>query len=204
MEIKIHWEHIYETKGPTRVSWYQEHAQLSLQLIQNTGIQKTAYIIDIGGGASTLADDLIVAGFQNISVLDVSGTALQVARQRLGARAEAVHWIEADITQVELPAQAYDLWHDRAVFHFLTQATDRQRYINTVRQAVRAGGHVIVATFAPDGPDHCSGLEVVRYDPESLHNEFGNDFTLLDRTHETHRTPFGTEQKFIYCCCRKD
>ena len=203
MEIKTHWEHIYETKGPSRVSWYQEHAQLSLQLIQNTGIQKTAHIIDIGGGASTLVDDLIVAGFQNLSVLDISGTALQAARQRLGERASVVNWIEADITQADLHAQAYDLWHDRAVFHFLTQAADRQSYVDTVRHAVRTGGHVIVATFAPDGPDRCSGLEVVRYSPESLHDEFGTDFVLVDSARETHVTPFGTEQKFIYCYCRR-
>ena len=204
MEMKTHWEHIYETKGSTQVSWYQEHAQLSLQFIQNTGIQKTAQIIDIGGGASTLVDDLLASGFHNISILDISATALQLAQQRLGARATEVNWIEADITQVHLPEQAYDLWHDRAVFHFLTQPADRQRYINTVRQAIRTGGHVIVATFASDGPDHCSGLGVVRYNPESLHSEFGKGFELKDSTRETHHTPFGTEQKFIYCYCRKD
>ena len=173
MNTKTHWEHIYETKAPTQVSWYQEHAEYSLQFIQNTGVQKLDHIIDIGGGASTLVDDLLANGFQHLSVLDVSGTALQLARQRLGARADAVNWIEADITRADLLQQAYDVWHDRAVFHFLTQAADRQRYIDTVRQAVRKGGHVIVATFAPDGPNHCSGLEVVRYSPESLHAEFG-------------------------------
>jgi len=204
MNTKTHWEHIYDTKVSTQVSWYQEHAQVSLQFIQNTGVQITGPIIDIGGGASTLVDDLLVAGFQNISVLDVSGAALQVARQRLGARAVDVNWIEADITQADLPHQAYDVWHDRAVFHFLTQAADRKRYVDTVRQAVRKGGHVIVATFASDGPDHCSGLEVVRYNPEGLHDEFGNDFEVVDSTRETHHTPFGTEQKFIYCYCRKD
>ena len=203
MENKTHWEHIYETKGPTQVSWYQEHAQYSLQFIQNTGVQKSDQIIDIGGGASTLVDDLLTTGFQNISVLDISETALQLARQRLGARASEVNWIAADITQVDLPEHAYDLWHDRAVFHFLTQPTHRQRYVETVRQAVRTGGHVIVATFAPDGPDHCSGLEVIRYSPESLHHEFGDGFELKDSTRESHHTPFGTEQKFIYCYCRK-
>jgi len=203
MNTKTHWEHIYETKAPTQVSWYQEHAQYSLQFIQNTGVQKTGHIIDIGGGASTLVDDLLKAGFQHLSVLDVSGHALQLARQRVGTRAKDVNWIEADITQADLPQQAYDVWHDRAVFHFLTQAADRQRYIDTIRQAVRKGGHVIVATFAPDGPDHCSGLEVVRYSPESLHDEFGKDFEVVDSTRETHHTPFGTEQKFIYCYCRK-
>jgi SAM-dependent methyltransferase len=201
--MKTHWEHIYETKAPTQVSWYQEHARFSLRYIQNTGIQKTAHIIDVGGGASTLVDDLIADGFQRISVLDVSGTALGLARQRLGALAADVNWIEADITQVDLPYNVYDVWHDRAVFHFLTQANDRQRYINGVRNSVRNGGHVIVATFAPDGPEHCSGLDVMRYSPESLHSEFGEDFEVVDSTRETHHTPFGTEQKFIYCYCRK-
>lgn len=203
MTTKTHWEHIYETKSPTQVSWYQEHAKFSLQCIQNTGIRKTDHIIDVGGGASTLVDDLIRNGFQNITILDVSGTALQVARQRLGAYAVQINWMEADITQADLPPNAYDVWHDRAVFHFLTQANDRQRYIDSVRTSVRKGGHVIVATFATDGPERCSGLEVVRYSPESLHSEFGEDFEVVDSTRETHHTPFGTEQKFIYCYCRK-
>ena len=204
MNTKTHWEHIYETKAPTQVSWYQEHARFSLQYIRSTGIQKTDAIIDVGGGASTLVDDLVADGYQQISVLDVSAVALQLARQRLGTHAVEVNWIESDVTQADLPEQAYDLWHDRAVFHFLTQALDRQRYIHTVRQAVRKGGHVIVATFAPDGPDQCSGLDVVRYSPESLHHEFGEGFDMVDSTRETHHTPFGTEQKFIYCYCRKD
>ena len=203
MNAKIHWQHIYETKVPTQVSWYQEHAQFSLQFIQKTGIQRTGHIIDVGGGASTLVDDLVTAGFQHITVLDISATALQLARERLGARAVDVNWIEADITRADLPHQAYDVWHDRAVFHFLTQPSDRQRYLNTVRHAVRTGGHVILATFAPDGPDRCSGLDVVRYSPESLHGEFGESFELVDSSRETHRTPFGTEQKFVYCYCRK-
>ena len=203
MNAKIHWQHIYETKVPTQVSWYQEHAQFSLQFIQKTGIQRTGHIIDVGGGASTLVDDLVSAGFQHITVLDISATALQLARERLGARAVDVNWIEADITRADLPHQAYDVWHDRAVFHFLTQPSDRQRYINTVQHAVRTGGHVILATFAPDGPDRCSGLDVVRYSPESLHGEFGESFELVESSRETHRTPFGTEQKFVYCYCRK-
>jgi ubiquinone/menaquinone biosynthesis C-methylase UbiE len=184
------------------VSWYQEHARFSLQYIRNTGIQKTDAIIDVGGGASTLVDDLIADGYQHISVLDVSAAALQLARQRLGTHAMNVNWIEADITQADVPEQAYDLWHDRAVFHFLTQAKDRQRYIDTVRRAVRVGGHIIVATFAPDGPERCSGLDVMRYSPESLHREFGGGFEMVDSTRETHHTPFETEQKFIYCYCR--
>ena len=203
MNTKTHWQHIYETKTPTQVSWYQEHAQYSLQFIQNTGVQKTGQIIDIGGGASTLLDDLLMAGFQQVSVLDVSGYALQLARERLGARANDVNWIEADITQAHLPEKEYDVWHDRAVFHFLTKAEDRQKYVETVKGSVKQRGLVIVATFALDGPDKCSGLEVVRYNPENLHDEFGAGFELTDSTRETHHTPFGTDQKFIYCYCRK-
>lgn len=203
MENKTHWEEIYHTKDSTQVSWYQLHPRLSLQYIQNTGIGKNGRIIDVGGGASTLVDDLLGAGFQHISVLDVSATALQVARQRLGARANDVNWIEADITQADLPEQFYDVWHDRAVFHFLTKVEDRQKYVETVRRSVKQGGHVIVATFALDGPDKCSGLEVVRYNPENLHDEFGAGFELTDSARETHHTPFGTDQKFIYCYCRK-
>jgi SAM-dependent methyltransferase len=202
MNKKPHWEHIYESRAPTQVSWYQEHARFSLEYIRKTGIQKTDAIIDVGGGASRLVDDLVADGYRQISVLDISAAALQLARKRLGTYAAAVTWMEADITQADLPAQAYDLWHDRAVFHFLTQAIDRQRYVETVRHAVRVGGHIILATFAPDGPERCSGLDVVRYSPESLHHEFGADFEMVDSTRETHHTPFGTEQTFIYCYCR--
>jgi 2-polyprenyl-3-methyl-5-hydroxy-6-metoxy-1,4-benzoquinol methylase len=203
MNNKSHWENIYENKGTTQVSWYQEHAQFSLQYIRNTGIKKTHHIIDVGGGASTLVDDLVESGFEYITVLDISAKALQFARERLGERAANVNWIEADITQANLPYQAYDVWHDRAVFHFLTQAADRARYVEKVQHGVRPGGHVIVATFANDGPDHCSGLEVMRYDPEGLHDEFGDSFDLVNSTPETHHTPLGTEQRFIYCYCRK-
>ena len=203
MSLKTHWEHIYQTKVPTQVSWYQEHALQSLQLIANTDIPKTAQIIDVGGGPSALVGDLLSNGYQHITVLDISAASLEAARQRLGLRANKVTWLEADILQTKLSHYHYDLWHDRAVFHFLTNSEDRKRYVNAVREAVKPGGHVIVATFASDGPERCSGLSVVRYEPESLHNEFGDGFTLLDSAHEVHQTPFGTEQKFIYCYCRK-
>jgi 2-polyprenyl-3-methyl-5-hydroxy-6-metoxy-1,4-benzoquinol methylase len=202
MEAKTHWEQIYHTKAATQVSWYQLHPLLSLQYIQNTGISKTGDILDVGGGASTLVDHLLDDGFQRVTVLDISATALEVAQRRLGPRAGSVTWLEADITKATLPHHQYDIWHDRAVFHFLTQAEDRQHYLNAVREAVKPGGYVIVATFADDGPERCSGLEVVRYSPESLHNEFGAGFELLDSAHEQHQTPFETEQKFIYCYCR--
>jgi ubiquinone/menaquinone biosynthesis C-methylase UbiE len=202
MNIKTHWENIHQTKAPTQVSWYQEHSLLSLQFIAHTGTDKAGQIIDVGGGISTLAADLLINGYKNISVLDISAVSLQIAQERLGSQARKVTWIEADITRAQLPYQFYDVWHDRAVFHFLIQAEDRQRYIQAVRHSVKRGGHVIVATFAPDGPDQCSGLNVVRYSEDDLHNEFGDDFEMVDSTRETHHTPFGTEQKFIYCYCR--
>jgi len=203
MNNKTHWEQIYQTKAPTQVSWYQEHSSQSLQFIANTGINKTAQIIDIGGGPSALIGDLLENGYQHITVLDISAAALDAAQHRLGGRAQEVNWLEADILQAELPHYEYDLWHDRAVFHFLTDAEDRRRYVNVVKAAVKPGGHIIVATFASDGPDHCSGLPVARYEPESMHEEFGDDFQLLNSAHETHPTPFGTQQKFVYCYCRK-
>jgi len=203
MENKTHWEQIYHTKAATQVSWYQLHPSLSLQHIQNTGVGKSGHIIDVGGGASTLVDHLLDDGFRQVTVLDISAGALEVAQQRLSPRAGLVNWLEADITQIVLPHHEYDVWHDRAVFHFLTEREDRQRYVNAVREAVKPGGHVIVATFASDGPERCSGLEVARYDPQSLHHEFGADFELLDSAREEHQTPFGTGQKFIYCYCRK-
>lgn len=185
------------------MSWYQEHSLQSLQFIASTGMDKSGHIIDVGGGSSALVGDLLNNGYQHITVLDISAAALEVAQQRLGARANNVTWLEADILQTKLNQHEYDLWHDRAVFHFLTESEDRRRYVNVVKEAVKPNGHVIVATFASDGPERCSGLPVTRYEPESLHDEFGNDFTLLDSIHETHHTPFGTGQKFIYCYCRK-
>lgn len=203
METQNHWEDVYKAKTPTQVSWFQEHSRLSLQFIQRTGVGKTGRIIDVGGGASTLVDDLLAGGFKQVTILDISDTALQAARRRLGRRASDVNWLQADIAQASLPDQFYDVWHDRAVFHFLTRLEDRQRYVEAVRHSVKPGGHVIVATFAPDGPLRCSGLDVVRYSPIGLHGEFGNDFELVDSARETHTTPMGTEQKFIYCYCRR-
>lgn len=203
MDAKSHWEHIYQTKAPTQVSWYQAEPHLSLDFIERTGVDQSAQIIDVGGGASTLVDHLLAQGFTHLTVLDVSATALAVAQQRLGQQAQAVTWREADITQADLPPHYYDVWHDRAVFHFLTQPEQRQRYREVVQQAVKPGGHVIVATFATDGPTSCSGLSIVQYSPQSLHSEFGAEFQLVNSTREAHQTPFGTEQKFIYCYCRK-
>jgi ubiquinone/menaquinone biosynthesis C-methylase UbiE len=166
-------------------------------------VDRNATIIDVGGGASTLVDDLLDRGYCALTVLDLSAAALAVARKRLGERAQAVSWVAGDITQVKLPAQAYDIWHDRAVFHFLTGQAEREAYVRAVVHAVKPGGTVIVATFAEDGPERCSGLPVMRYSPDALHAEFGTRFTLLRRKREAHHTPSGTIQRFIYCLCRK-
>ena len=204
MQSKQHWEQVYKTKGANSVSWFQEHAQQSLQLIRQTGVQRDAGIIDVGGGASTLVDDLLADGYSNVAVLDLSEAALAAARQRLGARAQQVSWLVGDITQVNLPRHAYAVWHDRAVFHFLTTAKEREAYVRAVLRAVKPGGHVIVATFAEDGPEKCSGLPVMRYSADGLHAEFGAPFTLLRHEREEHHTPAGAVQKFIYCMCRKE
>ena len=203
MADKTHWENIYSKKKETQVSWFQEHAEFSLRFIQKTGVEKSASVIDIGGGASTLIDDLLSTGYENVTVLDISGTALKIAQDRLGESGSKINWIEADITQVMLKPMVYDVWHDRAVFHFLTRAEDRTRYVQAVNHSVKPGGHVIVASFGLDGPEYCSGLDVVRYDPKTMHDEFGNNFELVDSANEVHHTPFGTEQQFIYCYCRK-
>lgn len=202
MRTKEHWDQVYSTKATTGVSWFQEHARQSLELIGQTGVAKNAGIIDVGGGASTLVDDLLDAGYSDITVLDLSAAALDSSKTRLGDRATKVTWIAGDITLVDLPRSAYDVWHDRAVFHFLTAREDREAYVRAVLHAVKPGGHVIVATFAEDGPEKCSGLPVMRYSAEGLHAEFGAPFTLVEQRREDHHTPFGTTQKFIYCMCR--
>jgi SAM-dependent methyltransferase len=202
MQAKTHWEGIYSTKPVTEVSWFQDHSNVSLDLIGRTGIGIGGAIIDVGGGASRLVDDLIAKGYQDLTVLDISASALSLAKRRLGTLARAVNWLEADITSAVLPHQRFDLWHDRAVFHFLTDGLDRARYVQAVQDSVQTGGHIIVAAFGPDGPLKCSGLPVVRYSPDHLHDEFGAAFELVEHTSEDHRTPFGTVQQFIYCYCR--
>ncbi|CAG0961025.1 hypothetical protein MTYP_00729 [Methylophilaceae bacterium] len=203
MQSKSHWEQVYSTKPPTAVSWFQEHAQHSLNLIRDTGVPLSASIIDAGGGASTLVDDLLANGYSNITVLDLSAAALAATKVRLGAIGKAVRWLESDITNASLPTDAYDVWHDRAVFHFLTSPEERQAYVRAVLRSVKPGGHVIVATFADDGPTQCSGLPVICYSAGGLHAEFGAPFTLLRHEKEEHLTPFGTVQQFVYCYCRK-
>jgi 2-polyprenyl-3-methyl-5-hydroxy-6-metoxy-1,4-benzoquinol methylase len=164
--------------------------------------ERSSAIIDVGGGESTLVDDLLLRGYTEITVLDISQAAINVTKSRLGLASEQVRWIAADITEVELEPRAYDLWHDRAVFHFLTAPAQRTAYVRQVARSVRSGGHVIVSAFGPEGPMKCSGLEVMRYDAESLHGEFGARFHLIESFTELHHTPFGTLQQFLYCYCR--
>lgn len=202
MPSKEHWEHVYTTRTTDSVSWFQARAEQSLRLVRETGVPLTASIIDVGGGASRLVDGLLEDGYSDVTVLDLSGAALAASRSRLGARAQQVRWIEANVTEAELPVHAYDVWHDRAVFHFLTSPGDRHKYVETVLRAVKPGGFVIVATFAEDGPTECSGLPVMRYSADELHAEFGAPFTLLRHEKEEHRTPAGKIQNFVYCFCR--
>jgi 2-polyprenyl-3-methyl-5-hydroxy-6-metoxy-1,4-benzoquinol methylase len=202
MDAKTHWDKIYTTKAPEAVSWYRPHLETSLTLIERAAETHSASIIDVGGGESTLVDDLLARGYQNITVLDISQTAIDVAKKRLGSAAEQVHWLVADVTEAQLEPAAYDVWHDRAVFHFLTGSEHRAAYVRQVGHAVKPGGHVIVSTFGPEGPTKCSGLDVVRYDAESLHDQFGARFRLVESLKELHRTPFGTTQQFLYCYCK--
>jgi SAM-dependent methyltransferase len=197
-----HWERVYQTKEPTEVSWYQPEAQLSLELIRRVAPDPDAPVIDIGGGASTLVDGLLDAGYRSVTVLDLAPTALALAQQRLGERAGLVTWIATDALTASLPPAGYAVWHDRAVFHFLTNARDRMRYVAQTRRAVRPGGYTLVASFGPVGPTRCSGLDVVRYSPDALHAEFGTGFQLLDSVPEEHHTPTGATQAFVYCLCR--
>ncbi|MDD3529495.1 MAG: class I SAM-dependent methyltransferase [Gallionellaceae bacterium] len=199
-----HWERVYRSKAVDRVSWFQAHAGLSLAIIRQTGLDPAAArVIDVGAGASVLVDDLLDTGYRHVTVLDIAEAALAVSRARLGARAGRVDWRVGDVTRVALPAAGYDIWHDRAVFHFLTAAQDRRRYVEQVRHAVRPGGYVIVATFGPNGPLQCSELEVCRYDAETLHGEFGQGYDLVGQRTELHATPAGKTQEFVYCLCRR-
>lgn len=194
---KAHWEAIYRDKSPLEVSWYQQEPALSLELIRRSGVGLDAPIIDVGGGASVLVDRLQAAGYTKLSVLDLSAQALTCARRRLGSAAEHIDWIEADITDFQPPRQ-YALWHDRAVFHFLTDAADRARYVEVLQRALSPGGHLIIAAFAIGGPEKCSGLDIVQYDADKLLAALGPGFELVETRAEAHITPAGGEQQFNY------
>lgn len=203
MDSRQHWEGVYSSKAPDAVSWYAPHLEQSLAYIRASGLSPSASVIDVGGGESTLVDDLLDAGYQNLSVLDLSSTALAVCRDRLGARADQVRWLNADVLAHRFEPGSIDIWHDRAVFHFLTEEAQRRTYLRQILQALRPGGFAIVGTFGPTGPTLCSGLPVRRYDAPSLHAEFGEQFQRLDDRLAVHTTPWGTPQQFVYCLCRR-
>ena len=191
-----HWNALYRSRGPDRVSWYEQEPLTSLGFLRRTIAAGAASAIDVGGGASTLVDRLLDAGLQRVAVLDISRAALDLAEQRLGARG-GVQWITGDVTELE-DVGSYDMWHDRAVFHFLIDEDQRARYMSLAKRTIPPGGHVIIATFALDGPERCSGLEVHRYDSDGLAVEFGDGFTLLDSVDTVHTTPRGVSQAFMY------
>ena len=196
-DTKTHWENIYHEKSLLDVSWYQKEPSLSLELIRNTQLASDEPIIDVGGGASMLVDYLYKQGFTNLAVLDISEIALTSAKKRLGVLAQNIEWYECDITQFSAPHQ-FSLWHDRAVFHFLTDKSDRKNYIKALKSALRPGGHLIIAAFAIGGPEKCSGLDIVQYDSKKLAAEVGEDFELIEVRNEVHITPTNKEQKFMY------
>ncbi|MBF0256755.1 MAG: methyltransferase domain-containing protein [Gammaproteobacteria bacterium] len=200
-----HWQQVYETKSPLEVSWYQQEPRLSLELIEHARIDPVGGdggIIDVGGGASLLVDRLCALGYRQLAVLDISASALAWARERLGEQAAAIDWINCDITRF-VPPRRYALWHDRAVFHFLTEAADRAAYRAALEQALVPGGQLIIGAFAIGGPLQCSGLDIVQYDAAKLQQELGDGFELLEQTSEQHRTPAGKDQAFNFCRFRR-
>jgi len=198
-----HWQTVYEQKSSDAVSWYRPHLERSLDFIRSSGLGLDARIVDVGGGASTLVDDLLTAGHHNLAVIDLADAALQTARQRLGEQADIVDWIVGDVTTPLLPDASVDFWHDRAVFHFLTDEQARAEYLGQVMRCVKPHGNVLVATFGLDGPEKCSGLPIARYDADGIHTVFGNAFDKLGDAAEHHETPWGTTQSFVYCFCRR-
>jgi len=197
-----HWEKVYTTKGESEVSWFQETPAPSVELIELVGARQSSGIIDIGGGASRLVDNLVSRGFEDVTVLDLSEAALASARSRLGDKASRVTWIAADVTTWQ-PSRTYDVWHDRAAFHFLTEPNDQAAYVARLRRALRVGGHAIIATFALDGPERCSGLPVSRYDAHALAATLGGGFELIDTRRHDHTTPWGAVQKFQFSAFRR-
>lgn len=199
MESKSHWEKIYVSKSVSELSWFQVEARLSLAFIQRFAPDPQAFIADVGGGASTLVDGLLKAGYKNVTVIDLSSAALAEARERLGGAASQVIWLEANALEQVLPKASVDFWHDRAVFHFLTNPRDRARYLEQVRRALRHEGHILIAAFAEDGPQQCSGLDVARYSVSALQAQLGEDFQLVSAEREDHTTPANVHQAFQYC-----
>ncbi len=197
-EQRAHWERIYKTKASTELSWFEPHPETSLRLIGNAALDRAARIIDVGGGESLLVDRLLDLSFRNLSVLDVSAQALTRAQARLGQRRDMVRWIDCDVTEFRTKAR-FDLWHDRAAFHFLTEPEDRGRYVDAMKRSLTHDGHLIMATFSLRGPPKCSGLDVVCYSPQSLAQEIGSVFQLAESIDQEHVTPGGTKQAFAFC-----
>jgi SAM-dependent methyltransferase len=199
-----HWQKVYQTRAADTVSWFRPQLGVSLELLETAGLSADSRLIDVGGGASTLVDDLVSRGLKGITVLDVSEAALAVARQRLGEQARNVRWLVADVLEAELPEDAFDLWHDRAVLHFLTDASDAARYAVVAASAVPMGGHAVIGGFAPDGPEKCSGLPVARRSATDIAAVLAPAFRLLTTRAERHITPAGAEQSFAYALLRRE
>ncbi|PZU93207.1 MAG: SAM-dependent methyltransferase [Pseudanabaena sp.] len=202
-EIKLHWQNVYQQKSPLEVSWYQKEPKLSLEMILSTEVAEDTAIIDVGGGTSVLVDYLLQSGYRDLTVLDISAIALAKSKQRLGKLADQIHWVETDVTRFKPPRQ-YSVWHDRAVFHFLTEQSDRNKYIDRLKSGLCKGGHLIIATFAIGGAQRCSGLEIVQYNAEKIQLELGTDFALVNEKSDIHITPSQQEQKFAYFHFIKD
>ncbi len=203
MSEQEHWERVFLSNPPEKVGWYRPNLETSLNWIKEILADREALIIDVGGGASTLVDDLLAEGYRSITVADLSKTALELTRKRLGEKADAVTWIAGDITALDLSSSAYDLWHDRAAFHFLTAEDEQQKYLNNLKKALKPSGYLIIATFSPEAPPRCSGLEVERYTPDRLKSFLGPDFMLKRDRKELHVTPGGVEQMYLYCCFQR-
>ncbi len=203
MSQKDHWEQVYSTRITEKLGWFKPHLQTSLSWIKGLSLTVDAPIIDVGGGASTLVEDLLDAGYRSITVLDISAKALSSVKARTGKKAELVTWLDGDITSVDLPTHYYELWHDRAVFHFLTELEQQRKYRDNLLKALKPGGHLIIGTFAPEAPPKCSGLPVQRYSPEQLENTLGGEFELQRHHKELHITPGGVEQMYLYCYFRR-
>jgi SAM-dependent methyltransferase len=202
-ETQPHWESVYRRRAADEVSWYRPHLDLSLELLRMHGLGAGSRVLDVGGGASTLVDDLLEAGVADVHVLDLSEAALAVARERLGGRAARVRWIVGDITNVALAPAAYTHWHDRAVLHFLTGEEQARAYAQQAARAIAPGGVAVIGGFAPDGPERCSGLMVARRSAEDIAALMGESFELIDSRHEVHRTPGGNEQAFAWAVLRR-
>lgn len=202
-EMQDHWESVYRAKRPDAVSWYAPHLSTSLELLRRAGLNKHSRIIDVGAGASTLVDDLLDLGVKSIVAVDLSAAALAIARERLAERGNQVRWIVEDVTQLTLPPQSIDIWHDRAALHFLVDPNAARRYVSAATKSIAPGGYAIIGGFAADGPEKCSGLPVARRDPEAIADLFGPEFEFIEGRREIHTTPWGAPQRFAFALLRK-